>query len=157
MKTQTSKVIEVLPETAFELFGESLCQFRQHLLNQSYSESTVKQYMCGIDSLAKMMKAQKIPLEELDESQALELVVKIDSVPKRRTQTTSTSTTLASQTPEPSRIAESCSASSRRTPRGCARRRTGAAVADSAERPLSSRRNCSAKRRLILLLSGRRP
>ena len=52
MKTQTSKVIEVLPETAFELFGESLCQFRQHLLNQSYSESTVKQYMCGIDSLA---------------------------------------------------------------------------------------------------------
>jgi integrase/recombinase XerD len=89
MKTQTRKVIEVLPETAFELFGEPLYQFRQHLLNQSYSESTVKQYMCGIDSLAKMMKAQKIPLKELDEAQALELMVKTISIPKRRTKTTS--------------------------------------------------------------------
>jgi hypothetical protein len=45
--------------------------------------------MCGIDSLAKMMKAQKIPLEELDEAQALELMVKTISIPKRRTKTTS--------------------------------------------------------------------
>jgi integrase/recombinase XerD len=89
MKTQTSKAIEVIPETAFELFGDHLCRFRQHLINQSYSESTVRRYMRCIGSLAEMMKAQKIPLEELDEAQALGLVIKTDSIEKPRTDTTS--------------------------------------------------------------------
>ena len=85
MKMQTSKAIEVIPDIAFELFGDHPCRFRQYLFDQNYAEATVRKYMLCIGVLAEMMKAEKIALEELDETQALALVAKTGWIEKRRT------------------------------------------------------------------------
>src|ERR1700730_16806861 len=63
-------------ETAFELFGDHLGRFRQHLIDQNHAEHTVKQYIRCIGILAETMKAGRIGLEDLDETQVLELVAK---------------------------------------------------------------------------------
>lgn len=88
MKMQTSKAIEVIPDIAFELFGDHSCRFRQHLLDQNYAEATVRKYILCIGALAKMMKAEKIALEELDETQALALVAKTGWTERRKTYAT---------------------------------------------------------------------
>jgi integrase/recombinase XerD len=72
-------------ETTFELFGDNLGRFRQHLIDQNHAESTVEQYMGCIGILAETMRAERIALENLDEAQAAELVVKTGWTGKRRT------------------------------------------------------------------------
>ena len=74
-----------MTETAFELFGDHLGRFRQHLIDQNHAEHTVRQYIRCIGILAETMKAERIALEDLDEAQASELVAKIGWIGRRRT------------------------------------------------------------------------
>src|SRR5712692_2667730 len=76
MQTQTSTAIHVIPDPACALFGDHLCQFQQHLVAQHYAEDTVRQYMRCLGALAEMMQADHMALEELDDTQALELIAK---------------------------------------------------------------------------------
>lgn len=85
MNAPTSTAIPVITDAAFELFGDHLCRFRQHLIDQSYAEHTVRLYIRCIGTLAELMKAEKITLEDLDEAQALELIAKTGWIEKRRT------------------------------------------------------------------------
>lgn len=84
MTTYTTTTIPVITDIAHELFGDHLHRFRQHLIDQHYKESTVKQYIHGIDALAPIMQSEKIALEDLDEAQALELVAKIGGIERSR-------------------------------------------------------------------------
>lgn len=84
MNAPISTAIPVITDAAFELFGDHLCRFRQHLIDQSYAEHTVRLYLRCIGTLAELMKAEKITLENLDEAQALELIAKTGWIEKRR-------------------------------------------------------------------------
>ena len=85
MNAQTRTALKGVTETAFELFGDYLDQFRQHLIDQNHSEHTVRQYVRCIGVLAEMMEVEKITLEDLDVAQALELVAKTGWIERRRT------------------------------------------------------------------------
>jgi site-specific recombinase XerD len=76
MQTPTHTASHVIPDPACALFGDHLCQFRQHLVTQHYAEDTVRQYMRCLGALAEMMQADHLALEELDEAHALELIAK---------------------------------------------------------------------------------
>ncbi len=71
-------------DTAFELFGDHLWRFRQDLVNQNRDESTVSQNLGCIYILAKMMRAEKLALKDLDETQASRVAAKTGWSPRRR-------------------------------------------------------------------------
>jgi integrase/recombinase XerD len=73
---------------AIEFFGDHLDAFRRHLLRQSHAESTVRQYLRCIGTLAKIMKAHGIGLAGLDEAQAVTLIAKKGWNRNRRTYAT---------------------------------------------------------------------
>ena len=85
MNDYTRTAIQGVTETAFELFGDHVEQFRQYLLDQNYAEHTVRQYIRCIGVLAQMMEVEKIALEDLDVAHALELVAKTGWIERRRT------------------------------------------------------------------------
>jgi site-specific recombinase XerD len=70
---------------AIDLFRDHLDEFRRHLLDQSYAECTVGQYLRCIGILAEMMTAHGIALAELDEAQAVALIAKTGWNRNRRT------------------------------------------------------------------------
>ncbi len=84
MNTPTRKLTEAI-DTAHELFGDHLCRFRQHLIDQNYAENTVRQYLRCIGAIAEIMKAEKVVLKDLDEAQVLALVATTGWIEQRKT------------------------------------------------------------------------
>jgi site-specific recombinase XerD len=74
---------------ALELFGVHLDQFLQHLVEQNHQESTVKRYSSCIVSLAEIMNAGGIALDDLGEAQAVELVARTSWTQTRKIYSTS--------------------------------------------------------------------
>lgn len=70
---------------AIELFGDQLDEFRRHLVDQSYADSTVGHHLRCIGILAETMKAHGFALAELDEVQAAALIAKSGWSQKHRT------------------------------------------------------------------------
>jgi integrase/recombinase XerD len=85
MNTHPRTEIHDIPGTAFDLFGEHLGRFRQHLLDQLHAEHTVRQYVRCAGILAVAMKATSIAVEDLDEAQAVALVATTGWMKTRRT------------------------------------------------------------------------
>jgi len=81
----------VNPDTykiATELFGDQLDAFRQHLLDLNHARSTVGHHLRCVTFLAEAMKANSIPLAELDDAQAVAIIEKTDWRRKRKTYVT---------------------------------------------------------------------
>jgi integrase/recombinase XerD len=57
-------------------FEDYLDQFRQSLISQNFANGTIGLHICGLHVLSKTMKAEGIPLEELDEALGVKLIAK---------------------------------------------------------------------------------
>lgn len=68
-----------------QLFGDYPDRFRQHLSEQNYSESTIARYIRCVRILSEVMEAEQIPIQALDEAQAVELIARTGLVPDSKT------------------------------------------------------------------------
>jgi integrase/recombinase XerD len=85
MTKSKNAVNRELSGIALKLFGDYPDCFRQHLSERNYSESTIARYIRCVHILAGMMEADRIPIQALDEAQAVELSARTGFVPKNKT------------------------------------------------------------------------
>jgi integrase/recombinase XerD len=78
MNDNTNNITHKLPAIGFALFGNYPIQFKEDLLERKYAHSTVLEYLRCITNLEKLMITDGISIDELDESQAVDLISKSD-------------------------------------------------------------------------------
>ena len=84
MKINTNVENYSLPAMDFASLGDYPIQFWQHLSERGYAGDTIRVYLRGIGRLAEMMKADGIAIADLDEAQAVALVVRTSWIQKRK-------------------------------------------------------------------------
>ena len=85
MKKSTNTTNHDLSAIALELFGNYPDRYRQFLSEQNYAECTITRHLRYISILAGRMRAEGIPLQDLDETQAEDLVARTGFAQKSKT------------------------------------------------------------------------
>ena len=88
MTKSTNAVNHELSEITLKLFGDYPERFRLYLSERNYAESTIARYLHYVSILAGRMEAEAIPIQDLDEAQAAELVARTGFVPRSKTYVT---------------------------------------------------------------------
>jgi len=74
-----------LSAITLKLFGDYPERFRQYLSQRNYSESSITRYIRCVHILAGLMETERIPIQALDEGQAVELIARTGFVPDSKT------------------------------------------------------------------------
>jgi integrase/recombinase XerD len=85
MTKSTNAVNHESSDITLKLFGGYPERFRQYLSERSYAECTIARHLHFVSILARRMEAEGIPIHDLDEAQALELVARTGFAPRSKT------------------------------------------------------------------------
>jgi integrase/recombinase XerD len=84
MMKSTNAVNHELSEITLKLFGDYPERFRQYLSERNRAECTIARSLRYVSVLAGRMEAEGIPIQALDEAQAVELIARTGFVPKNK-------------------------------------------------------------------------
>lgn len=84
MTKSTNAANHELSEITLKLFGDYPERFRQYLSERNNAECTIARSLRYVSVLAGRMEAEGIPIQALDEAQAVELIARTGFVPKSK-------------------------------------------------------------------------
>ena len=84
MTKSANAVNHELSEITLKLFGDYPKRFRQYLSKRNHAECTIARYLHYVSILAGRMETERIPIQDLDEAQAEELIAGTGYVPSSK-------------------------------------------------------------------------
>src|SRR5579872_7260300 len=84
MTKSENAVNHELSEITLKLFGDYPERFRQYLSERNRAECTITRSLRYVSVLAERMEAEGIPIQALDEAQAVELIARTGFAPKSK-------------------------------------------------------------------------